>query len=86
MYRVELTESAREFFDDAHADFQRRLDRCFDILKQTPRFHPNIKPLKGAFRGMLRYRIGEYRVVYRIDDTNQVVWVEMIALRRDVYE
>ncbi|MEH2161955.1 MAG: hypothetical protein V7K38_13140 [Nostoc sp.] len=36
-------------------------------MEQNPRFHSNIKPLKGNLAGYYRYRIGEYRVIYRID-------------------
>ncbi|PHM05565.1 hypothetical protein CK516_40360 [Nostoc sp. 'Peltigera malacea cyanobiont' DB3992] len=33
-----------------------------------PRNYPNIKPLKGELSGYYRYRLGEYRVIYQIDD------------------
>lgn len=38
--------------------------RCLQKLEQTPRFHPNIKALKGEYAGYYRYRIGDYRVIY----------------------
>ncbi|MEH2080367.1 MAG: type II toxin-antitoxin system RelE/ParE family toxin [Nostoc sp.] len=45
-----------------------------------------MKPLKGNFAGYYRDRIGEYHVIYRIDDeTNQLI-VTTIAHRREVYE
>jgi mRNA interferase RelE/StbE len=86
MYSVVLTEGARDAFERAEASLQRRLDRCFDVLKLTPRHHPNIKPLKGDFAGALRFRVGDYRVIYRIDDAAKRVIVVDIAHRRDVYE
>ena len=46
MYGVTLTAEARRFYERADAALQRRLDRCLDLLKHTPRKHPNIKPLR----------------------------------------
>ena len=85
IYRVILSPDARRFFVEATASLQRRLDRYFDQLKIDPHHHPNIRPLKGRLVGRYRYRVGDYRVVYRIDDTSRVVTVLLIAHRREVY-
>ena len=86
MYQVSLSETAKVFFDDASAKLQRSLDRCFAQLQANPRFHPNIKALKGNLSGCYRYRVGDYRVVYRIEEQTQHVIVIAIAHRREVYE
>ncbi len=44
------------------------------------RAHNNIKRLSGKFAGHLRYRIGDWRVIYRIDDQANRVLVLAIAL------
>jgi len=85
MYKVLLSSKARRFFEDAPGLLQRKLDRCFDTLKSNPRGHPNIKPLSGALSGYYRFRTGDYRVLYRIDDERRVVSVERIAHRREAY-
>lgn len=84
-YRVVLTDKARRFYESASAALQRKLDRCFDVLAQSPREHPNIKPLRGPLKGRYRYRLGDYRVVYRIDDENVLVVVLVIVHRSDAY-
>lgn len=86
VYEVVVSVDAQEFFEDSSASLQRRLDRCFEWLKVDPRSHPNIKPLKGELAGYYRYRVGDYRVVYYIDDEHKQVVVTIIAHRRDVYE
>jgi mRNA interferase RelE/StbE len=86
MYLVQLSAEARRFYESAPAALQRKLDRCFDVLTDTPRRHPNIKPLKGRFSGARRYRVGDVRVVYVIDDKAVTVTVLTIANRRDVYD
>jgi mRNA interferase RelE/StbE len=86
IYQVILSRTAREFFDSAATSLQRRLDRCFAQLTTEPRRHPNIKPLRGPLAGYLRYRVGDYRIVYTIDDARNVVTIAMIAHRRSVYD
>jgi len=85
MFQVELSRQATRFFERADAPLQRRLDRCFDLLKHEPRHHPNIKPLSGKYRGLFRFRVGDYRVIFRIEHAQRLVIVLVIGHRRDVY-
>jgi mRNA interferase RelE/StbE len=55
-------------------------------LKVEPRYHPNIKLLKGELSGYYRYRVGDYRVIYEIDEHSRVVKVVFIEHRSRVYE
>ncbi|HEY4328554.1 MAG TPA: hypothetical protein VGN88_02370 [Phycisphaerae bacterium] len=41
--------------------------RCFAQLEVDPRQHNNIKRLSGALSGKFRYRVGDWRVIYRIN-------------------
>ncbi|WP_230966935.1 type II toxin-antitoxin system RelE family toxin [Nostoc sp. NZL] len=45
-----------------------------------------IKALKGDYAGYYRYRIGDYRVIYSIDDEVVQVLVVAIAHRSEVYK
>jgi mRNA interferase RelE/StbE len=42
------------------------------------------RPLKGH-RPWLRIRVGDYWVIYTVDDREQVVTVAVVGPRRDVY-
>ena len=86
VYQILLTDEAREFYDRADSPLQRKLDRCFEMLEDEPHRHPNVKPLKGSFSGSYRYRVGDYRVVYRIDDEDRLVIVLIILHRSEVYD
>jgi len=68
MYEVFLTREARRFYEEAEASLVRRLNRCFQYLKENPYEHPNIKRLKGPLSGYFRYRVGDWRVVYSVDE------------------
>ena len=43
------------------------------------------KPLRYSLRGARRLRVGDYRIIYRIEPSN-VVLVVKIGHRREVYE
>jgi mRNA interferase RelE/StbE len=86
MFDVVFAPEARDFYANADRPLARKLARCFESLEQTPRSGNNIKKLSGEFSGYLRYRIGDWRVIYRIDDGEKKVVVALIAHRREVYE
>jgi len=85
MYHVRLTEDAQRVFEGADAALQRKLDRCFLYLRTDPRRHPNIRKLKGELSAYHRFRVGDWRVIYRIDDERRTVWVAAIDHRREAY-
>ena len=43
------------------------------------------KPLTGPYKGLWKYRIGDYRIIYAIEDKRLVVFVLRIRHRKDVY-
>lgn len=85
-YTVVISIDAQEFFESSSASLQKKLDRCFERLKSDPRNYPNIKPLKGELSGFYRYRVGDYRVIYQIDDILNQVSIILIQHRSTVYE
>ena len=42
--------------------------------------------LRGELRGKWRRRVGKYRVIYRIDQTSQLVIFLDVGLRKKIYE
>jgi mRNA interferase RelE/StbE len=86
MFEVILSPEAQAFFSAADRPLARKIARCFKQLEQDPRRHNNIKRLTGSFEGLSRFRIGDWRVIYKIDDKRRQVLVLSIANRREVYE
>ena len=86
MYKVELSLEAEKFFAKSNKVLAKKLARCFQNLENNPRFHPNIKRLKGNYIGYYRYQVGDYRVVYSIDDEIVSVNVIVIAHRSKIYD
>ncbi|MEL7355083.1 MAG: type II toxin-antitoxin system RelE/ParE family toxin [Cyanobacteria bacterium J06560_6] len=85
-HTVRLTKKASKFYGSADKVLATKLARCFEVLEQTPLSHPNIKPLKGKLKGRYRYRIGNYRVIYRVNDQSVEVEVLQIGPRGDAYK
>jgi mRNA interferase RelE/StbE len=86
MFDVILSPDAQVFYEAADAPLVRKLNRCFASLEKNPRTDGSVKRLKGEWSGYWRYRVGDWRVIYRIDDPVQQVNVLVIAHRREVYE
>lgn len=86
MYKVVLTKKAKEFYANADLVLAKKIAKCFEVLEQTPYSHPNIKSLKGKLKGYYRYQLGDYRIIYEINDQQIQVIVVKIAHRSKVYE
>jgi mRNA interferase RelE/StbE len=82
-YQVTLAASAKKELKDLPLDvIQRVRDKIHELL-DNPR-PPGCKKLQGH-KNRWRIRIGAYRVVYEIDDTQRIVDITRIAHRKEVY-
>ena len=54
-------------------------------LRINPFFGKNIKKLKGEFKDIYRYRIGEYRLFYSVDGKKILIFIIDIMKRKDAY-
>jgi len=54
-------------------------------LRENPFFGSNIKKLKGDFEGLYRYRVGKYRIFYKIENDKILVIILDIEDRKDAY-
>ena len=82
-YTVLILPSAQKQLDKLPNAIATRIeDRLLD-LENDPR-PPGCKKLKG--RDAWRIRIGDYRVIYEINDGRLIVTVIAIGHRREVYE
>jgi len=63
------------------AELRRRLEITLDQLIDDPRAGD---PLHGEWEGYWKLRMGKYRVIYRIVNTN-IVEVQYVRHRREAY-
>jgi mRNA interferase RelE/StbE len=81
-YSVILKRSAERELDRLPAQLHDRITRKLLELESNPRPH-GIQKLLGQDR--YRIRIGDYRVLYIIDDRARTVEIVAVGHRRDVY-
>jgi len=60
-------------------------DYVYPLLRQNPFYGPNIKKLKGEFKDIHRYRIGNYRLFYKISEETVIIFILDIEARKDAY-
>jgi mRNA interferase RelE/StbE len=83
-YTLEIMPSAGKELDALDDPLFARIDRRIMTLGENPR-PPGCKKLKG-YKDQWRVRVGDWRVVYVIDDVARLVSVTRIAHRREVYD
>jgi mRNA interferase RelE/StbE len=83
-YSLEIKHSAQGELDSLDDSMFRRIDRKILVLADNPR-PPGCKKLKG-YKNQWRIRVGDWRVVYLIDDEARLVSIARVAHRREVYE
>lgn len=55
-------------------------------LRSNPFSGTNIKKLKGEFKGYYRYRVGNYRLFYLIENEKVLVVIVSLKHRQSAYE
>ncbi|QYH36906.1 type II toxin-antitoxin system RelE/ParE family toxin [Salinibacterium sp. M195] len=82
-YRIEVAPTAARALKGVDHQHRDRIRGAIALLGQDPR-PPGAKALQGR-RGF-RVRVGDYRIIYTIQDEVLLVVVITLGHRRDVYE
>jgi mRNA interferase RelE/StbE len=82
-YSVVFARSARRDLEGFEAGIARRIIVRIEALVSNPRPRGCVK-LQGT-GDLWRIRVGEYRVIYAIDDTKRIVDVSAVRHRSDAY-
>ena len=83
-YSLEIKQSAQKELDALDDVVFTRIDRRILALEDNPR-PAGCKMLKG-YKDQWRIRVGDWRVLYILDDAAKLISVTRIAHRREVYE
>jgi mRNA interferase RelE/StbE len=82
-YGIELRPAAVRALRKLDPPVARRLQAAIALLAEDPR-PPASRPLRG--RPAWRVRVGDYRVIYTIEDDVLLIVVVTLGHRRDVYD
>ena len=81
-YSIRIRRSAARELGHVPWRERERLVKAIDALAEHP-FSGNA--LKGGLRGLRRLRVGDYRVVYEVQEDALIVLIIRVAHRRDAY-
>ena len=81
-YRIEVRPAALRALRHIDPDIRPRIEGAIVLLAQDPR-PPASRPLRG--QPGYRVRVGDYRILYTVQDDVLLIVVVTLGHRRDVY-
>ena len=81
-YSIRIKSNTLRAIRKLDADARRRVVARIDGLASNPTAGTR---LKGEFAGLWRVRVGEYRIIYELRQSEVTVLVLRVAHRREVY-
>ena len=90
-YRVFETDEFRSSLDRLDSEQKRFAESklkkyVYPQIKEQPYYGTNIKKLQGYTPETWRYRIGQLRLFYGIDESKRIVSIVTIDYRKDAYK
>lgn len=80
MYQIIIKKKAKKFVDSLPVNERRRVVAAIELLPNGE----DIKKLKGHDK-LLRLRVGEYRIIYTVDNGELIVYVIDAGSRGQIY-
>jgi len=87
-YRIAETETFEKKIKSTKYKFlyKKIKEYVYPMLRKNPYFGSNIKKLKGNYKDLYRFRIGDYRLFYKISKDTVIVFIIDIETRKDAYK
>jgi len=82
--KIIITENAVKEFNKINNPFRDTIKNKIDILSKQGLDYNGIKALTGEFKGYYRLRVGDYRIIFNIQD--DTIGIVSIHHRKNVYE
>ena len=85
MYKIEFSRTAEQSIESIfHADrkYYSRIINAIEALAETPY---KGKKLKGQFKGRYSLRVGNYRIVYKVEKERLIIYVIDLGHRKKIY-
>lgn len=85
MYSINFTSRARKQFLRLDARTRERLCEAIIRLRDRPVRELDIRPLCGELEGAHRLRVGEYRVIFVVNEESQEISIAAVGPRGRIY-
>jgi len=86
MYKALFYKQAARYYEKLDAKIKRRINRAMQEIINNPLEGPHIKKLKGRLEGKYRYHLGDLRIIYFVSGDENIIYVDAIGPRGDVYK
>ena len=83
-YKLRVLPKARKELDRLPSKDKTLVEKRILALAENPR-PVGCKPLAGELAGLFRVRVGDYRIIYQIQDDMLVVLVIRVRHRKNAY-
>ena len=86
MSKVIVHRHAAKYLQRLPKEIKERIKGILKELEENPLEQPGVKHMVGDWAGYHRMRVGKMRIIFWFDDTEDVVYVDYIGPRGDVYK
>lgn len=87
MYDIRIHREALKSYRRLDKELQTKIDEAVEKLRIDPwRRDMDVKKLHGEYKGYCRLRIGEVRLIYVVDQENDLVFIDALAHRGGAYK
>lgn len=81
MYHIVIKKKAKKFIDKLPQNERKRIVTAIEKLPNGE----DIKKVKG-YDELFRLRVGEYRVIYSVDNGKLIIYIVDVGNRGDIYK
>ncbi len=85
MYKLIVGKQAEKYISRLDSSTRKRILKAMVSLAESPFGDTNVKRLKGQ-EDLFRKRVGDLRIIFRIDEGELVILVLKVAIRGGVYK
>ncbi len=84
MYTISIKPSALKELSKLPKATVKKAEKAISALAENPR-PDGVKKLKGSEEDLYRIRVGDYRIIYSIEEEIKIVDILKIGHRKDIY-
>ncbi len=85
-WKVTWTRAARNYYEGMIKDYQRKVKQAVKELEIDPFSSKNVRRLHGELEGLCRYRIGKFRMIFRVLPETKELRILALASRGNAYK
>jgi mRNA interferase RelE/StbE len=86
MKRIIVHRRAANYLKNLPQPLKIRVKEALRELSDAPLDYPGVIQMSGDWAGYCRIRVGHLRIIFEIDEMDEVIYVDHIGARGDIYK